>query len=64
MREFKDFEDIVLSKIDNIRQGHKNSIEFQVYGFSQESVKKHWKKLRKKYLLPRAKRIEQAGIYF
>ena len=61
---YEKFEMIVLKKLYNIRSGSCDYIDFQMYGFSQEQVKRYWKKMRKFYSLPRAKRIEQATISF
>jgi hypothetical protein len=61
---YEEFERIVLKKLHNIWNGYCDYIDFQMYGFSQEQVKKFWKKMRKSYSLPRAKRIEQATISF
>lgn len=48
----------------NNSYGYAEKINFQLYGFSHEQVKKYWRKMRKNYNLPRAKRIECAIIYF
>lgn len=61
---YEEFERIVLKKISNIWNGYCDYIDFQMYGFSDEQVRKYWKKMRKSYSLPRAKRIEQATISF
>lgn len=61
---YEEFERIVLKKLHNIRSGYCDYIDFQMYGFSDEQVRKYWKKMRKSYSLPRAKRIEQATISF
>lgn len=61
---YEEFERIVLKKLSNIWKGCCDYIDFQMYGFSDEQVRKYWKKMRKSYSLPRAKRIEQATISF
>lgn len=63
-RDYEIFVDVVFSKLDNIYRGYNNYICFQTYGFSDEQVRKLWKKMRKEYDLPRAKKIEQACINF
>lgn len=63
-KRYEKFEDVVLNKLHNIQHGYCDYIDFQMYGFSQDQVKKFWKKMRKSYSLPRAKKIEQACINF
>lgn len=58
------FEEIIISELRNIQYGYIEWINFQIYGFSDEQVHKFWRKMRRKYALPRAKRIEQAVISF
>jgi hypothetical protein len=61
---YKSFEIIVLERVNFIERGQVNNINFQNFGLSQEQVKRFWRRMRKKYSLPRAKRIEQAIISF
>lgn len=63
-KRYEQFKDIVLDKLYNICHGYTDYVCFQIYGFSQDEVKKYWRKMRKDYDLPRAKRIEQACINF
>lgn len=44
--------------------GGADSVNFQLGGWSNEIVRKYWRKACKLYNLPRAKRIESAVIYF
>lgn len=64
MSDYEKFEEIVTSKLRSIYYGYTAWISFQDYGFSDEQVHKFWRKMRRSYALPRAKRIKQAVISF
>lgn len=59
-----DFEKFVDFYFSRNSYGQAESVNFQLAGFSADTVKKYWRKMHKFYNLPRAKRIEKAIIYF
>ncbi len=58
------FEKFVDIYFKNNSYGNAERVNFQLYGFSKDEVLRFWRKMRKLYSLPRAKRIESAIIYF
>ena len=61
---YKSFERIVFERLNFIERGQMCCINFQNFGMSHDQVKRFWRRMRKSYCLPRAKKIEQAIIYF
>lgn len=61
---YEEFENIIIKHLQNIVSGREDYINFQIYGFSQEDVKRYWRRMKRHYSLPRAKRIESATISF
>lgn len=58
------YDNFVKVYFKNNSYGNAEKINFQLYGFSQDLVKKYWRKMKRFYILPRAKKIENAIIYF
>lgn len=59
-----DFNEFMNFYFSHNSYGYAESVNFQLGGWSNETVRKYWRKARRLYNLPRAKRIESAVIYF